>query len=362
MEIEIRLAKVLQDHDLDHHGVTQEIAEYCKVHRHTIGRIYHNRVSNPPLNVLGQICEWLQLKGVPAASLPAALFGAGARALWRAIAEPGAVTLFLGEYQQETGDTLVYWIARRDSAVETDIVRFLSVPANCGQHHPTINTYYVPFRAELGTQRPSAALVAKDRQTAATAFHHMQETLRTGSAILIGSQRANYVVEYFIADLFACDPFDPKSKPRVPFYMTFPRSVRSVTSTFGGLKNPPGETGPLKPGTHFLDDRGTWQLLPWTDGVRDSGVVIVCYDPGNKRCLLAVLGLTGRATEALGRYVTANDKDFWPATADSRYGKVGVFLCSFNFTQKQQGPGDTAVDKMQVIPMPPQVLRRHLYR
>lgn len=362
MKIEIRLRKILQSLNLDRHGITQEIARDIHVHRHAVSRIYHNDLKNPPLDVLADICDWLQRKGAPAASLPGALFGAGVTKLWGAVTAPGTVTLYLGEYQQSRGGAASSWISRRDAAVGTEFVRYLSIPENCGDERPTLVTLYVPFRADPGAQRVRRKEFADDRLRARATLAQMRAGLAGSSAILIGSQRSNFLVECLVADLFGSEPFDPAGKRLIPFHMTFPRRVLNVCSCFGGLNNPTGR-GAARPGTYYLDGRGAWQCCPWIDGVEDSGVVITCYDPGTKSLQLAVMGLTGRATEALGLYLTNHSEDFWPPAADSRHGNVGIHVCRFQFAAPAPGESrDTAVRDMKVVPLDREMLNEHLKR
>jgi len=148
MLIEMRLKKILRDHGLDRRRITQDIAHGCNVHRHTIGKLYRNQLSNPSLKVLGDLCDWLQSNGVPAAELPHALFGLRPSKLWEAVAGPGKVTLYLGEYQQTVGEMQpMLWISRRDATVAGEIIQKLSRPAGPDgtRRFPTVRTEYVPF-------------------------------------------------------------------------------------------------------------------------------------------------------------------------------------------------------------------------
>ncbi len=83
MQIQIRLQELLEHYDLDDHGVIQRIADYLKLHRHTIRKLYNNQHSNPSLEVLGKVCDWLVHNDVPVETLPQALFGTGASGLAR---------------------------------------------------------------------------------------------------------------------------------------------------------------------------------------------------------------------------------------------------------------------------------------
>src|SRR5262245_27388901 len=100
MQVEIRLKQILNEYVPERRVSAQQIADDLRVHRHTIGKLYRNQMTNPSLKVLGQLCNWLQENGVPGDILPQALFGTRPAKLWQAVAEPGIVRFYLGMYQQ----------------------------------------------------------------------------------------------------------------------------------------------------------------------------------------------------------------------------------------------------------------------
>jgi transcriptional regulator with XRE-family HTH domain len=330
MEIEIRLKKILREHGLDHHGVTQRIARDLEVHRHTIGRLYRNQMANPSLKVLGDLCDWLEARGVPAEKLPKELLGSRPRGLWRAVAAGGVVRIYLGEYQQMQREApVMLWISRRDATVQDGIVRVLSTPSTVGEVRPTVMVEYVPFRfVSLGSyvKRQFEEDLARSKDV----FDKMRSKERRASSILIGSQRVNYLVELFVADLFGCKPFQPIRKGiKVPFYLTYHSRDRAVPSCFGGLRPPPGKKGTLDPGIHHLDKNGKWVYCPWTSRKEDAGVIIEVYDPGTERVELAVFGFSGWGTEALGRQLLRDPKPFWPPYYTWKCKQLGIYVCRF---------------------------------
>ena len=363
MQIEIRLKKLLADHGLDHHGITQQIADEINLHRHTVRKLYNNRHRNPSLNVLGRLCDWLIEHEVPAKNLPAELFGAEASGLWRAAAAPGRVTIYLGEYKQMHALAYIPWISRRDASVEAEIVRWLSTPGVCGDSQPVLDTAYLPFRVDVSAERIRRKDLEQDHLAAIRMYRKMRTDLNRSSAILIGSQRINRLVETLVADLFGCTPFEPASgEIRVPFYLAYQSRLRPVESCFGGLTNPPGKKGKFVKGTHYLNGAGRWDCCPWIDGKQDSGIVITSSEPGSMGMLLAVFGLSGRASEALGRYLTRNPSPFWPPYAEKRGRRIGVYVCKIAYppnASDEPGKPDFAT-QVEILPIDAAILTKYL--
>ena len=252
------------------------------------------------LDSLGQISDWLVAHKVPLRQLPGALFGARPNKLWEAATASGLVTIYMGEYQQSLAQTHMSWISKRDAAVCNEIVRWLSTPGFCGTSPPRLWFEYLPFRVDVSAKHITQKELKRDRSAAVQKYRKMRAELADSSAVLIGSQRINKLVEMLVADLFGCEPFKAESEVvRVPFYLAYRTQLRPVASCFGGLTNPPGVTGKFMRGMHYLDKMGQWKVFPWIDGKQDSGIVVT-EEAGTKGMLLAVFGLSGRASEALG--------------------------------------------------------------
>jgi len=361
MQIEIRLRKLLADHNLARYGVIQEIADDLGLHRHTVRKLYNNQHRNPSLKVLGQLCDWLLKHKVPAKHLPGELFGAEASGLWHAAAELGTVTTYLGEYQQASPQGYIGWISRRDAKVVSGIVECLSTRGVYDKESPLkFATDYVPFRVDLTAERIRRKELEEDHAAALRKYRELRTVMNYSSAILVGSQRVNRLVETFVADTFGCDPFVAESRQiHVPFYLAYQSPLRAVESCFGGLRNPPGEKGKFVKGMHYLNSAGDWVSVPWIEGKQDSGIVITFSEPGTKRMLLAVFGLTGRASEALGGYLTQNDKPFWPPYALKRERKIGVYVCKITYPPKTTGEPGVAKD-VEVTPIDAKILTEYM--
>lgn len=335
MEVEIRLKKVLQDYGLDRHGIAQEIAKAIGVHRHTLSRLYNNEMKNPPLDVIGKVCEYLAERGVPKEELPQALFGAKPSGLWNALRSMEKVTLYLGEYQRTDVTPPQMWISRRDAYVATQIDEHL---AKSEGPRPKVHFEYVPFR--ISPQAPPEQAAAEFGEDKAYAQRKFEEAIRgrtrNQGTIMIGSQKVNNIAELFVADLFHCTPFPPPGeRTRVPFYFVYRQRGtydRDVSSCFGGTELP-GAKGKAEPGAYYRDANGKWIPVPWVLDAKDAGVVIVVYDGRIQTIALAVMGFSGRATLTIGKQLIQKGDLFWPPTAESKGRRVGVYICEMEFVQ-----------------------------
>ena len=85
MAVLVHLEQVMEQHNLYKFGVESQMAKDCGFHRHTVGKLLRNQVQTSKLEVLEKICGWLIERGVPAETLPSALFGIKPSGLWRAM-------------------------------------------------------------------------------------------------------------------------------------------------------------------------------------------------------------------------------------------------------------------------------------
>jgi len=368
MKVEIRLKELLGQYGLDRHGVIGEIAAEVGVNRHTIAKLYNNRTVSLNLTLLGRLCNWLTKNGVPADELPGALLGSGQAALWNAIARQGGeVTIYLGEYQPLTeGEVVWRWISRRDSAVAALIVQRLSAGTEASSRPLRLRFQYLPFRYSPADPIVDRRLLEEDLRRTKDVFENMQQDVRPGTAILVGSQRVNYLLEFFVADLFGCRPFvTPSSEPSVPFFSVYRQSDQNTPSCFGGRKNPFRRKDSGKPGLHYLNERGNWVTCPWVPETEDAAVVISLKDHRRKMTALAVFGFSGRATEAAGEQLALREDLFWRPAVQHKTKDVGIFVCKLAY-----GPADKAdkvhghfqMDSCDVIPLATRTLERFLRR
>ena len=368
MQVEIRLKELLGQHDLDHHGVIGEIASAVGVNRHTIARLYNNRAPSVNLTLLGRLCNWLTKNGVPSDELPGALLGSGRAALWNAIARQGGeVTIYLGEYQPLTeGEVIWRWISRRDSAVASRILQRLSTGPEAGPPPPRLRLQYLPFRYSPADPIVDTRLLEEDLRRTKKVFEQMQQDVRPGTAILVGSQRVNYLLEFFVADLFGCQPFvTGAGEPSVPFFSVYRQSDQNTPSCFGGRSNPFRKKDSATPGLHYLNERGNWVTCPWVPNDQDVGIVISLKDYRRNVTALAVFGFSGRATEAVGEQLALREDLFWPPTVRHKAKDVGVFICKLDYAPSDEADEDQGrfqMDSCDVIPLTARTLERFLRR
>ncbi len=378
MKLEWRLKQVLEKHGLARYGIETRIAKECGVHRHTVGKFIRNQVQSPKLEVLEKLCEWLIENGVPADTLPGALFGTRPSGLWRAIGGSERVQIFLGEYYI-TGKAVTtpqpsppVSISRHDSVVSSKIIHYLFSEADLSDLRPSVKTLYVPFYFTPGVLDAGDVVFKEDTSRAKQIFETMRKDRQRGtSAIIIGSQRVNYLVEYIVADVFGCEPCVQLSGTvQVPFYLRYRQFDRLMQSCFGGVENPSGWDGEDLPGTYYLDENFSWQFLEWKRKETDAGVVVVIREADTVE--MSAFGFSGRSTNAIGNALLKQSHSFWPEddSADSNTvilgdKEIGVYICSVTFSEEKKNGNDRAFedyeqDKVEVIPLSRKVLKKYL--
>lgn len=367
MQIEIRLRALLRKYHLNVHGVQEELAKFCKCHRHSIGKLLRNDAQNPSLETLGKVSEWLGAR-IPSEQFPQALFGAKPAKLWSMITEAAKATVYLGEYHEiasdpDTSPGAVRWLSRRDVEVVGALTRAFSTPARTGGHQPVMVMKYVPVRYAIHANLPKREL-KKDIKYSEAVFRQMRREPNHEVSLVIGSQRVSHVTELLVSDVFHCPPFKPVKGPTpgAPFHLVFRGRDRIVPSCFGGLKNPPGRKGRIVPGIYFLGARSQWDHCPWVSRETDGGIVITSYEPSSKSLELALFGFSGRGTEALGRALVDDSEPFWGHEVAANGRLVGVYVCRFNLAERiipDQGEVTEAKD-LEVIPLSRKVLKRFL--
>jgi hypothetical protein len=258
------------------------------------------------------------------------LFASRPSELIEALAAPGKVTIYLGEYQETRDDRLtMLWVSRRDSTVQARFVEKLSMPSEVDAS-PIVVTEYVPFRYLPKGKRDAEKELARDQRRAKQIFTRVKDSFATTGTVFLGSPRSNLLSELLVADLFRTRPFRPvPGRPRVPFFLTYRNKDRVVSSCFGGYRNPPRRTGKLVPGVHYLDADGQWVACPWRREKEDAAVIIVIYQP-HISVQLAILGFTSWGTEAIGRRLLLDAAPFWEKPLAWRGRRIGVYVCRFN--------------------------------
>ncbi len=339
METEIRLKKILDACGKDKHGVIQTIANETGMNRHTVRKLYYNETNNFSMETIGRVCEWLEEKQL-CEGLPGALFAARPSKLVKAMTEGGRVTIYMGEYRSEVFPRL--WTARDDAAAAFKLVNRLS---RFGREHPAhITQVNVPSHVPINGDSVDASAVKQDRQVASRIFKDMRDASGDDNAILIGSQRANYLVEFFVSELFRSTAFKSGSSA-VPFYLKYHEKPR-VSSCFGGNVAPVRHGSDAPIGIYYRDKRKRWQCMPSEPCKQGAGLAIFRRDPGLGRLEAAVFGLSAIATAAMGKLVSEAPARFWPPTRQRGGLEVGVYVCGF--TLDGMTTGEEGIDQVQV--------------
>jgi hypothetical protein len=401
MTVELRLQEVLNQFNLNRHGIEKRIAQCCGLHRHTVGKIYRNESKNPSLYVIGKMCSWLIENGVPAQILPGALLGFKPAKLWQAIAQTSRVTICLGMYKNiinknsrnKPGPSHMT-VASNDATANSKIYQILTSKEEMGDSRPTVRTRHVPFHFHHNVQQLDESLFEADKHSSLRIYQEVLGQINMDTVILIGSQRANYLVEYFVADLFGCQPFVPDTKkPNVPLYLRYRSFDRPVPSCFGGRDNLLGVESTTQCGIWYMDENDQWLLCEWKRGVQDSGAVITVRSAGSMR--IALFGFSGRSTNAICNKLIQEPEKFWPANAvdfeahectphlaenrkpHSRKkagqqttvvrnsNEIGVYICRVQFSDSDKAAKtwterDYDNDEVEVMPLDRAVLDRYL--
>ncbi len=365
MKIDIRLKRVLQTAGLDSRGVTQRIAEDLGLHRHTIGKLYRNQLRNPSLDVLGKLCDWLKSHGVNE-ELPQALFGVRPTELWKALTEVKRLTFYVGEYEEEVNvGPSRRWVAPRDFEAWAHIVHTMTCQADLRPNLPELKPAYVLSRwTETKTSR-AKELWEEDKESAGHFFKDLFE--ESSASILIGSQRANFLLEYVLAELFRAESFHPardEKEQRAPVYLLYPERGRVIESCFGGSGEVPGWPGRTDSGTYWRNEQGQWEFFPWRQHQQDAGVIITVYYPGTAVVHVAVFGFSGRGTALVAKKLCEEATLFWPpyATAGGRH--VGLYICKFTARQPPPPSRDALAEldknECEVVRMSEKTIKQHL--
>lgn len=366
MEIEIRLKALLQacTPSQDDHGVFRRIETAMGVNRRTVSRLYHNQMKNPPLSDIGLIADFLAQHGVPAESLPQALFGVRPSKLWEAIGEKEMVTLYLGEYQRTDGPMPARLsISRRDASVAAEMIDRLSALSSAGEgRRPKLHIEYVPFQFGFQSEDVSDVQFARDVAGAKRIFEQMRFSAAKKASIMIGSQRVNYCTELFVADQFGCPAFaDAGGEARVPFYIVYRDFDRKVRSCFGGT-NLPGASSQQPPGIYYRKRPGAahWERWEWKLASQDGGIVIAAYDKRTGAIELALLGFSGRATANIGTHFLHNPHLFWPPKGEAGGRQVGVYVCQITYSEVRDGDRPPETGRIEAVPLSAATVRHYL--
>jgi DNA-binding Xre family transcriptional regulator len=363
MIIKMRLKKLLQEHGLYKRGIMQIMAKDLGLHRQTISKMFSDDVGTISTGTLSKICSWLIEKDVPAKLLPAALFGRDRGKLWQEFAGKERCNCFIGEYHEpREQDVLWKWLSKSDTTALAFFAQQLSAPQGENATTPELSFEYIPFHYPLQSYDVRQEPLAQDIQRSGKMYQKMLSDKNT-SSILIGSQRVNYLLEHFVADLFKCTPFSGSAQPRVPWFTVYREGDNMVPSCFGGKIRPDGGKDCSAPGLHYINERGKWVSFPWHLHEQDGGVVIIVRDNQNDNMSMAVFGFGGLTTEAIARATVLQEDKFIKPQWETGNREIGIFICLVKY-QVNLTPGQTeetiSTTDTEIIPMKEKVLKQFL--
>lgn len=374
MEIKFNLQKLLKDYGLFRGSVIYtQIEAATGISRRTISDICQNNKRSISLDHLSKICTWLHSKGVPSEKLPSGLFSTGRANLWQALAKGGIVTIYLGEYYQKKGTPAGRYVSRRDSEVAAAIVKRLSMggtkgstPQDSAVSQPSINSkngpllqnspilqppppqmrlQYVPFCYILESfDMFGRGIFQRDVDITKEIYENMKVESAGNTSILIGSQRTNYLLEHFVAELFGCEPFSHTTEQKsahVPIFTVYRKDDRKIRSCFGGVENPfTNQKNASIPGIHYLDKGNKWAHIKWEEydidsgkTIKDAGMIITMKNNRTRAIQIAIFGFSGRSTGAIADQFVIRKDEFWPPYVEVRGREVGIYVCKFKLLE-----------------------------
>jgi DNA-binding Xre family transcriptional regulator len=363
MEVKMRLEKLLQEYHLYYRGIRQDMARDLGLHRQTVSKMFNGQIGTISTSTLSSICTWLIDRGVPSRVLPAALFGHGRGKLWQEFAGKEKCSLFIGEYHEPREPEVVWkWLSRSDTIALGIFAQQLSMPQEENVGSPGLFFEYIPFHYPLQSYDVRQEPLAQDIQRSGNIFNKMLTDKNT-SSILIGSQRVNYLLEHFVANLFKCSPFTSHEQIRIPWYTVYRESDHLVPSCFGGKVRPGGGSQCSEPGLHYIDEKGKWVAFPWHMHKQDGGVVIIVRDHEKDTISMAVLGFGGVTTEAIARITVLQEERFVEPQWETSSREIGVFICLVKY-QANRLPGEVeetvTPTGYEIIPMKERILKQFL--
>ena len=189
MKAETRLKFILDEAKIPTRGRIAMIASGTGIARDTVRKFLYNQAGVFSLQTIGAICTWLEEQGL-GADLPGKLFALKPPKMIEAILEPGNVSMVLGVYQGRP-DFGRGSIARDDFAVAARLVEQLSTVS---QRAVGFTYVHVPSHMPSDGHELNRSVIERDQHNAKQTYETVRRTTKIGSAILIGSQRANYAV------------------------------------------------------------------------------------------------------------------------------------------------------------------------
>ena len=382
--LEELIARARPESEFTQYGRFKKLARAIGVPRKVLAAILENRTKTISLIHLQKICHWLVRQGL-VADLPGAMFRMAPSDLLTLLSRAGRVTMYVGEYRQPQALPVHRaWVAQADAAVASMFVELLSgslrsrLLSEAAREEPRENPrpvsgpvgirflqQYIPSHiTPLEINEPNQAGVQQAVHDAEICFNAMCRNRTEETHILIGSQRANYLVELFVAELFKLTPF-AHAPGKLPFYLRI-RTPRPHTpeSCFGGTNWMLKRKQKDEYGICYRVEK-KWEICPSIQNVEDAGIVILRREPGRDRTHLAVFGYSGQATMAMGDVFQRDPDVFWTKPQKIKDGvEVSIAVCHLTFQRPDHAPNANQPDNVahppvlkeyEIIPLPVRV-------
>ena len=232
-----------EGHDIPR-GIISNMSKYMGIHANTMGKYFSgNDLQSVSLEHLTKILDYLKtVKGI-ATNLPEGLlYDDSMWEVWRDL----RTTFFLGFHTtEEAGNVFERWISPNDHHAQSSLAAHLSQQQ---QHANLISEMFVEF--DRGSDVDSQQAIECEMQRTFEEFfpdlsavlypHEGSKWHRALTAnCLIGSQKVNGLLNYFVASLYGHpNPLRVSDTPTIPFFMVPRPTDHKFISCFGGKEIP----------------------------------------------------------------------------------------------------------------------------
>lgn len=376
MRINLRLAQLLKEYDkLGKRGLLKEIADSSKhIERHSLSAMINNDVKYVSLEALAELCDYLIYKvGVPAASLPGALFELESTGFVEMLANSRDLAFCLGQRHNEAWAGQNFVIAT-DSHLQAELLaRILrcrrpsddsphaSLPRDSADFH-RLHQYFVaaPPEPHSASQWSAVRAAAEER------YQWFRDNAGDMALLALGSNKVNAVVELILANAFSAVAFESQDNVALPTDRACPVMFRyrerdpKPASCCGGMRLA-RKSRHAAPGIYYETENGDWECCPCEDPSdksesRDAAFVFYVNQPHLRKVALACGGFSGRATGALAKTLPKIVHELWPPQCIAG-SEIGLFLIKFVFPC---GAAKSAADPIrhEFVRVSPDVIQR----
>lgn len=364
MQINFRLAQILEEKGDTGRGVIKRICDHTKLERHQVAALLKNKVQYLNLKALGAVCDYLvHWHQVDRALLPGLLFALEPGEFWSMIGGRRFVEICFGVRRDKNATEL---IAANDSYLHGVILHEL---LGFGRDERLRRKPQFVEQRLVSAFGPGIEQTVAERQ-ARMVYENFNKHGGDRAPLCVGSIKSNVVVDILMANAFGTQPFvsqDNVSEPAkrsCPVYFRFRDDDPHPPSCYGGMRLSRKKTSrPLEPGIHYETASGEWVACPW-NATQDAAIVFYTFRPALGVLEMVMGGFSGRATRCLADLMVEQSNQLWPPGFVSDDLRVGAVVVQFDFEGVPKPPNErnpleqTRPIATRVIPLDAEVLQR----